>query len=200
MPIPAPPADNSGGYAIVVYTNGSDIHRARFHFRPIGTDAAYTAPSASVNPNVMADFTALYNKVKLFYNNAWTFKLDSIFRNNGDGTFTELFGWTPPATITGSGATATTTNQERASQTMFNFKTGFGGRGRLTMIGAPGDDLANRVLVGGNPAGTGGEQIVDLLSTATKSNIVAHDGHVMQSPAALTWVINRRLRRHYGFA
>lgn len=200
MTIPNPPADNSGGYAIATYGNGVDTHRLRFHFRPIGTDPTYSAPSASVNPTVMADFTALFNKIKLFYNSSWVFDLTSIFKNNGDGTFTELFGWTPPAEIAGTGTTATASNQERASQTMYNFKTAFGGRGRITMIGAPGDDLSNRVAVSGASGGTGGQQIVDLLSTATKSNIVAHDGHVMQSPAILTWAINRRLRRHYGMS
>lgn len=201
MSIPAPPGDNSGGYLIGQYTNGTDTHRYRLHVRAFDSTGLYATPGAGTPTTVQADWTGLSTIMATFYNTSWTFTMVSLFQNNGDGTFTEVFGWTPPTPIVGSGATATGTDQTRATFLILNFKDGHGGKGRLTLI-AYGGAVASTapVIVAGASSGTGSQKLVDYLSNPVKTNIVSHAGHQYQSPARGTFGVNRRLRRHYGFA
>lgn len=199
--IPAPPPDNSGGYMITKYTNGVDTHKARTHLRAFDTSGVFSAPSAAGNPNVPAEWTAFMGKFCYAHNNAWTFNLESVWKNNGDGTFTELFGYTPPAPVTGFGAVATPTDQERAVQVTMTFHDGFGGRYRLTLLGIGGTNTPDiPTILAGAAGGSAPQQLVDYLSTASKTNIVSRNGHVVQSPVRQVVCVNRRLRRHYGYA
>jgi hypothetical protein len=202
-PVPAPPADNSGGYMVTRYYNATDSHKMKTHVRAFGLDGTFTAPSASGNTTVMAEWTAFMAFVKPFYGPSWNFVLDSIYRNNGDGTFTEIFGWAAPAVITGaSTAPETPADMSRAAETIFNFRDGFGGRCRIILIGQGKYLLTASVpsSKGGSPTGDEFQKLVDYVSTASKSNITSHGGHVLQSPAHMTYCVNRRLRRHYGYA
>lgn len=201
MTIPSPPPDNSGGYIITTYTNGTDTHKSRMHVKAFGGDGTYLTPGAGTPTTVQADWTGLFTQVAAFYNNAWQFTLTSLFLNNMDGTFTEQFGWTVPTVIAGSGANPTATDQSRAQEEIFNFKDGHGGRGRLILI-ATGAQSAVQVpsLVGGSPTGTTAQKIVDYLTNPVKTNMVSRNGHQYQSPARFTVAINKRLRRHYGYA
>lgn len=200
--IPSPPLDNSGGYMVLKYTNGTDVHRMRVHVRPFGSDGTFTAPSASGNATVMAEFTAYANMLKAFFHTSWTFSLDAIYQRNADNTFTELFGWASPATVAGTNTNALASDQIRALMAQFNFRDGFGGRARIVLIGQTAITNVGQAagIVGGNPAGDMFAKLVDYLSTATKTNIVSHNGHVLQNNPHITYAVNRRLRRHYGFA
>lgn len=201
--IPTPPPDLSGGYMITTYTNGTDTHRQRFHLRPFTPAAAFVSPFDTVHATVPAEWTALYNLIKALTFSNWTFSLTSIFLNNGDGTFTELFGWTPPTPIAGTVAGSSGTDQARAMEQIFNFRDGFGGRMRVIMVGqVVAINGAVPQVISGAPAGTNNQQLVDYLTNQSpvKSNVVSHGGHALQSPARETFCVNRRLRRHYGFA
>jgi hypothetical protein len=201
MTIPAPPVDSSGGYSITTYTNGADRHTMRLHHRAFADDGTYTTPGAGTPTTVQADWTGIITKVLPFYNGVWTFNMTSLFRNNGDGTFTEIFGFTAPAQLVGTGATATPTDQTRAGQVLFNFKDGHGGRGRISLIGSGGSSMVNvPSVVGGASGGSISQQLVDQITNPAKTNVVSHAGHQLQSPAHTTFVINKRLRRHYGYA
>lgn len=201
MTFPTPPPDNSGGFMVIQYANAIDSHRMRLHFRPIGTDPTFSAPSCTAHTTVMSEYTAFVTLIKGLWTTNWTFSLKSIFKNNGDGTFTELFGWAQPADIAGTSTGTDAAYQNRAGEAIMSLKTSFGGRARIIQIATANRDysLAGTV-VSGNPSGTIEEQLVDYLTTASKTNLVAHDGHVMVNPGHFTLVINRRLRRHYGFA
>lgn len=199
--IPTPPPDLSGGYMITKYTNGTDTHRNRVHVRPFGSDGTFTSPSATGNPTVMAEWTAFMGFFGKVWNGAWTLTLDSIWKNNLDGTFTELFGWASPASVAGTGTVATPNDQDRATQKTMTFHDGVGTRMRLIQIGIEGTNAIDiPFFIGGNPAGSDDAKLVDYLSTASKSNIVSRSGHVVQSPAHVVYCVNRRLRRHYGYA
>lgn len=201
MPFPVPPADHSGGYMIIKYSDGADTHRMRLHVRDFDAGGVYTSPTAGSPGTVMADFTAFAPLLQVFYGADWVISLDSIWKNNGDGTFTQIVGYTPPATFTGTHAGTEPNDQTRAAETILNFRDGFGGRMRVILIGSTGTGVYSpKNILGGNPTGTAYEKIIDHLSVASKSNIVSHNGHVVQSPASLTQCVNRRLRRHYGFA
>lgn len=201
MTIPSPPVDSSGGYFIATYTNGTDTHRTRQHVRAFDGSANYVAPGAGTPTSVLTDFTGFAGKFMALFNSAWSMTLTSIFTNNGDGTFTELFGWTQPAAVAGTFASATPNDQTRASELIFNFRDGHGGRGRCILIGSGGNPaLAVPQIVGGASGGNVSQQLIDYLTNPVKTNIVSHAGHQYQSPARVTEVINKRLRRHYGYA
>lgn len=201
MTIPSPPADNSGGYFIGQYTNGSDTHRYRYHVRAFDSTGTYLTPGAGTPTTVMADFTGEATNRALQYNSAWVFSMVGLFQNNMDGTFTELFGWTAPATVAGSGATATATDQGRAAEAIFNFKDGHGGRGRACLIAIGGLSVGQiPQTLGGSSSGSASQKLIDYLTNPVKTNIISHGGHQFQSPSHFTTIYNRRLRRHYGFA
>lgn len=200
MPFPTPPPDNSGGYFILTYTNtvNGDAHRMRVHVRPLNSDATYSSPSATVEPGVPQTFTNLATFLKPFYSTNWTFSLTAIFKNNGDGTFTELFGWTAPASVAGTSAAAYVQPGERASQQTFTMQDAFGGRLKMILLGREQSSGTNPpVIYGGSPTGDANQKLVDYLSTASKTNIVSRNGHIAQSPARAVYGMNRRLRRHF---
>lgn len=201
MTIPSPPDDNSGGYFIATYTNGTDTHHTRQHVRAFDATGTYTTPGAGTPTTVMADFTGFMTKFMALYNNAWTATLTSLFQNAGAGVFTEIFGWVAPAVVTGTGANPTPNDQTRAGEMIFNFRDGHGGRGRCILVGAGANsiNLAPQPVSGAS-AGNVSQQLVDYLTNPVKTNIVSHGGHQFQSPARLTEVVNKRLRRHYGYA
>lgn len=186
---------------VITYTNGTDTHRMRQHVRAFDATGTYLAPGAGTPTTVMADFTGLATKLAALYPATWTFSLTSLFQNNGDGTFTEIFGWTAPAPIVGTEAGGSYTDQDRALEAIFNFRDGHGGRARCVLI-ATGfvGPVSIPLTVGGAGAGTAPQQLVDYLTNPVKTNIVSHGGHQSQSPARVTVSINRRLRRHYGFS
>lgn len=202
MTFPTPPPDNSGGYFILTYANSvtGDSHRMRVHVRPLNSDASYSSPSATTELTVPATFTNLANFLKPYYSGNWTFSLTAVFKNNGDGTFTELFGWTAPATVAGTAAASYGQPGERASQQTMQMQDAFGGRLKLILLGREGSSgTVPPSFIGGNPAGDTNAKLVDYLSTASKTNIVSRNGHVAQSPMHNVFGMNRRLRRHYKF-
>lgn len=201
MPIPTPPPDNSGGYFIIQYTNGQDLHKARLHVRDFAADGSFTSPSSTAQPNVPAEAAKYMDMIKYHWGAGFVLSLDSIHQKQGDGTFTELFGWTAPATRAGTNGSGLTTDQERASMGIWNFRDSFGGRMRLAFIGVSGfNAMSVPVIVSGAAGGTDDQKLVDYLTTASKTNIVSRNGHVVENPARVTFCINARLRRHYGYA
>lgn len=200
MPFPTTPPDNSGGYFIATYANSvtGDSHRMRVHVRPLNSDASYSSPSATTELTVPATFSGLASFLKAYYSANWSFTLTSIFKNNGDGTFSELFGWTAPAAVTGTSAGTYGQPGERASQQTIQMQDAFGGRLKIILLGREGNSgTTPPIFVGGNAAGDANGKLVDYLSTASKTNIVSHNGHIAQSPGHFVYGMNRRLRRHY---
>lgn len=188
---------------VIGYTNSTtgDSHRMRIHIRDIDTSGTYTGGTAPAETVVGNTFTAYVNNIKWVFSSHWTFSLLSVFKNLKPG-FQEVFGWAAPTPIVGTFATSTYVNPaDRAAQATWIMNDGFGGRLRLVFLGPESIDPAQvPAVIAGNPAGTAAQILVDYLSTATKTNIVTHNGHIAQAPLRATYTLNRRLRRHYGFA
>jgi hypothetical protein len=196
--------DNSGGWFIIRYSDGQHTHRMKQHVQPFDTTGptyTYKTAIAGGDTDVQATFSSLVNLVRPFYNNAWSFVLDSIYQNKGvDPTdasrniFQEVFNWTRPLAAAGSGASATTANQA-AGMMVYNMNTTQGGRGRVVLIGSFDWTVNNVADVNPGDAGPAGALIGYLMGATT--GIVGHDGNPFRGAAHMTQPYNRRLRRKY---
>lgn len=206
--IPQTRPDQSGGFMLVRYSDGSHTHRTRYHlqdFNVTGADLPYGVPANQTEADVQATFAALCALLQPFYNPSWTFTLDAVYRNVGPdpnragyNLFTELFGYTVPAAIAGTSGAATAAEQE-PGMIVFNFRTLAGGRARSILIGSSSWSANITAVVAANAAGNAGQKLVAYLSGAA-TGIVGHDGAKFNSSARQTSPYNRRLRRRYGQA
>lgn len=203
MAIPTPPADLSGGFILIKYTNGTVSHRMRFHVAPFNADAtgSYVTVAGGQEASVQATATNIMNRLKPDFNTAWTMSLDAVFQNVS-GTPIENFTVTAPATVAGTSASAAGPTESFRS---YNFRTGGGHRMRFfrfqeaawaygpasTVVGADTTSIPQLVLYlsGGSPTGT-----------PTTTQIVGHDGTRVTNSAHLTFGENKRLRRRVGNA
>lgn len=206
--IPQTRPDQSGGFMLVRYSDGTHTHRTRYHlqdFNVNGTDLVYSVPGNQTETDVQATFTALAGVLRPFYNTGWNFSLDAVYRNTGPdpnragyNLFVELFGYTVPNSILGSGATATPATSQ-AGMLVYNFHTLQGGRARSILIGAAGWNANNAGTVQAASGGAIDQQLVAYLSGAA-TGIVGHDGAKLAPVCRFTSPYNRRLRRRYGQA
>lgn len=206
-PIPTPPADLSGGYMVLQYTNGTDTHKMKVHTIPFGSTPSganntYTYSGAGGLPahtetDTNATFAALGALWAPYYNNAWTLTVAAIYVI-ASGVPTQLPIIPSPAAVTGTNSTATT-GIARAAEKIFNFRTTGGNRARFILVGSAAEVIGVPIQTVANSGGNADQQLVAYL-TGNATAITAHDGTKMLSPAKQTLPYNRRLRRHYGFA
>ena len=205
MPFPTPPPDLSGGFMTLIYSDNTDSHRIRIHVPPFnaaitgaGNDRTYSPVPAATEHTLAATFTGFSSVWSNFFNNAWTIQPLNLFQMQS-GVPVELFPAPTFAAVTGAGASATT-GIARAIEVLFAGKTTFGHAMRITLIGAGGYSADVPTSVTGNAAGTPEQKMIAYLA-GVNTAIVGHDGFPWASnPARRLLPINRRLRRHYGFA
>lgn len=205
MPFPTPPPDLSGGFMTLIYSNGQDSHRIRIHVLPFnatpvgGTnDRNYSPVPLGTEHSLQATFTGFSSVWSNFFDNTWTIQVLNLYQMQS-GVPVELFP--PPvfSAVTGVGASATV-GIERALEVIFSGKTSGGKAMRIILIGAGGYSAAVPSSVTGNAAGTPEQKMVAYL-TSVNTAIVGHDGNIFASnPARRLVPVNRRLRRHYGYA
>lgn len=218
MAVPTPPADQSGGYMILGLTNGTDTHRMKVHVLPFSLtnfvvggvagasddgnhDYAYTGSRPAGSEMGITDtFAALAAMVKGYYHSNWTITLVSLYQMQS-GIPVEIFPTPTPTPVAGSSSAADAAGQYRALQVNYNFRTSGGHRARIVLTGSDQSSLQTpfqQVPL----TGTGSNRDSNFVAYLTGANtaVVGHDGQKLQPPAHVTFVVNRRLRRHYGFA
>lgn len=205
---------------VVSYTNGTDTHRHRVHVLPFSTnkfivgggtpsvdvddgshDYAYVPDRpAGQEAGITDTFQAYVNAVAWFFANTWTFTLSALYQKGNDGVIREIFPLPQPAAIHGTGSNASPIGINRALEYILNFRTAQGGKARICLIGqsAYGMDVP-AIIVPHTPTVEPSDGIVKYVSGAATA-VVAHDGQKLAASAHRTTVINRRLRRHYGYA
>lgn len=213
--IPTPPADNSGGFFVIKYTNGLDTHRMRHHFGPVTRGAtgpnggalfSYVTPptESGASATVQDDMTKLMNAVAGFLSTAWTLSVDALWTiqaQNGQVIESEEFGWDRPNPVTSTSGTPATSALQRAGEFVFSTRTSQGGRYRLIIIGS-GNWAAN--TTGSITTAHVGDANINFnlagIVCGPTTGLVAHDGYKPQLPLHLTAPYNSRLRRKYGQA
>lgn len=218
MAIPQAPVDNSGGFMLVQYSNGTDVHRMRLHVLPFsrsefvisGTPETYGADdghhSYAYSPHTPAGaemgindtFAAICNLLKPYYTNAWTFTLAALYQNVGN-VLGEVFPTPTPTAVTGTSVSALLTTQSRAMERMFNFKTALGGKARLALLGPYGYGTDSPTTVTGSSGGSASDQALVAYLSGNNTAIVGHDGQKLSNSARVTSTLNKRLRRKYNF-
>lgn len=221
MAIPSAPPDKSGGFMTVQYTNGTDTHRQRLHLLPFSTtqfvpgagatapgadsgnhDYAYT-PFRSGGPEsgIVDTFAAYAAKWAPLYSTAWSLTLLNLYQNVGN-VLTEV----PLLPITsaqpGTSAGATQVGLRRAAEVVFNIKTVGGARARLVYIAQCIDQPEENIPYTLTPTAGGTVPYQGIMGyiSGTATGIVGRDGTPLAATAHVTGSINRRLRRHYGYA
>lgn len=219
-PVPTPPPDLSGGFMEIAYSNGTDRHSSRIHVLPFSTarfaigggtpsvssddgahDYAYQPDRPAGQEAGVADtFAAAVNVMKQFYHNDWTFTLQSLWQNvNGTIAEVPILPITTPQN--GTSANADVTGQLRACMVNYNFKTAGGHRARVVLVAGDEGGLSVPDYVTANTgAGSNRDTIMVAYFTGQATAVVGHDNQKLLSPAHRTFAVNRRLRRHYGFA
>lgn len=220
MAVPQAPADASGGFMTIQANNGTDTHRLRVHLLPFsltsfvvsGTPETYGDDDGHHNyayvPNTPAGaemgvsdtFAALCAKLAPIYATTWTFELLNLYQNNSN-VLTEVFPTPVVTPVPGSEAgSSTPTGIARAVEAILNMKSTGGGRARVVITAW---DQNAAATVPANMSSTSGPTawaaLISYLSGAN-TGVVARDGHKLANAAHVTYVINRRLRRKYGYA
>lgn len=228
MPIPLPPVDASGGYMIVSYNVSNDRHKLRFHVLPFSTalfgvtvagvetiqpgddgrhNYAYQpATPAGAEIGVLDTFHAYITLIAAFFRPGTTFSLSALYQvNPGPPVTITPIGATPVATpISGSAAAGPDqAGQLRALEIIYNMKTSGGGKARIALMEPPVNGALNPPVTltsagGGNASAQEGPLLTYLSGANTA--VVGHDGHKLLNFATQTSVINRKLRRKYGYA
>lgn len=200
--------DNSGGFMVVQYANGSYAHKMRVHFDKVtASDPTMTYQVASgTETTVFQTFANLCNLLKPYRDSSWAFTLSSIYLTTGPdpnisgyNLLVEQFGWASPTPIAGTGAAATTALQA-ASFEALNFHTIAGGRARFMIIGIGGFVLALPATVTPTSGGGASDQALVGYLTGANTAIRGHDGAKLTGGAHVTSGYQARLRRHYGQA
>ena len=203
--IPTPPPDASGGFLLISYTMGSDTHRMRLHVAPFNYA---TGTRWNYNPTVgggtevtpFDTFNAFAAQLKNWIKTTDAIHLQSLYQIDS-GVPVERFGWTQPNDVAGVDTGAIPTDAKRAAFYSFNFKSVNGGRAKV-------------VIIGGAVAGAAPTHAVDRFSTLGASSslnlvnylasaacgAVCHDGAKFSNTGDISYGINRKLRRKYGFS
>lgn len=202
-PIPAPPADASGGFIVMQYTTATDTHRQRLHVAPFNYPAVpqfvyNPVVGAGVETTPMATFTAYANVWKPAYGADVSLSMLALFQIVG-GVPVERFGWTVPAAVAGTSGGAESTDQRRAGFISYNFKSMIGGRARVVLLNVTAtagyyeSAKAQFSALGGSAAA-----FIAYLTSAN-TGAVCHDGQKFANVGNLTYGLNEKLRRRYGF-
>ena len=203
MPIPAPPADASGGYIVIKAAGDGQTHRMRFHVEPFTNDnlGTYNVTTAGREANVQATAADVMKHLAPQFANAVTLSLDAVYRNVG-GVISEYFGVTPPATVAGTGGAGQGLKEE---YTCWSFRTLNGGHARFFILGAAGWAYGPPVVYAAGNANaftqmvsylTGGLPTGDTVTT----RVVGHDGSALVGAGTAVSGVNRRIRRRAGDA
>lgn len=187
-----PPADASGGFFVLQYSNGVYTHRQRLHVLPFNASTlAYTSPPGS-EANVPATIGAWENIWEAFYGTAWSISVLSIWQIVSGVPV--LLPTVPTVTATG---TVTTGSEAKlpSGEVIFNFRTTLGNRARIVFIAPRNWDVTDPQVV--NPGSTAPFGTLMTYITGANTAIVAHDGSKLPGTAKVTQPYNRRLRRRY---
>lgn len=199
MAIPTPPLDKAGGYFIIKYANGTNVHRMRVHVLAFNDDAtgSYIAPPGGGEASVNATFTALAGFLAPKMNNGFTMSLDAYFHVDAvTGAATETFAPSPPATVAGTNGGAATINEMYECMSM---RTTAGKPVKFFVFQSVSAAPGAPVSVVPNVAGTTNQKLVAYLQAATTA-ILGHDGHKPNGNAKAVDGYNRKLRRKQGDA
>lgn len=187
-----PPADHSGGYFIAQYTNGVYTHRSRVHvdvFNVLTLNYSVAHGSESSVGQTIANF---FNQWKVFYTNAWTISLLSLWAmESGIPVEIAIPPTVTPVVGTNGGAEAASP----AGEQIWNLKTTNGGRARIIQVANALWSPAAPAIYTSASAGAPGAFMTYL--SGVNCAIVGHDGGSLLNMAKVTTPINRRLRRHY---
>lgn len=216
--IPTPPADLSGGFMIIQADNGTDRHKHRIHVLAfdtasfvvggvagVGDDGnhnyAYTGsrPAGSelgIN-DTFAAYTAL---IKPLYNAVWTLSLVALYQMQA-GEPVEIWPTPTPASVVGTSPDGPPTGPERAVEVIYNMRTNAGRKGKVIAIGGSASFILYApVIVTPTTGGSANDRALMAYLSGANTAIVGHDNQKFQGRAHQTWTVNRRLRRHYGYA
>lgn len=202
MPIPTPPKDLSGGYALLEYSNGVRTHKQRLHLADFAPDTGnftgFVGTGGTVT-NTLDQYIAAWRN---FYNTAWNIQcVDIVQLDRPSGVFTPTTV-AHPTPHAGHGVPQTPESDYAALEYSIMCSTGGSKRKlRVNLIGS--DQLG----IGETPilsSGSGGayaalDTLVAMLSSGGVG-IVSREGFPASGAARMTRTFNRRLRRHYGFA
>lgn len=221
MTLAPPPADLSGGFMTVSYTNGSDTHRQRLHVFQFSTtafwnkttsvgsatddgnhDYAYNSVTGGpTEQGIVETFNAYAAKWAALYPASWNLTLLNLYQNVNN-VLTEIALLPVTAIIPGTSAGTAVVGLQRAGELILNIKTVGGNRARLIFIANVVEDPGEMVPVAYSPT-TGPSVAVQAMLgyvSSVATAIRGHDGTRLTPNARATGVINRRLRRHYGYA
>jgi hypothetical protein len=199
MPFPTPPPDNSGGFIVIKYSNGTYTHRMRLHVLSFNADATgtYAAPPAGGDASVTATATNVINTIKPWWPGDWTLSLDAVYANPAvGGTPVQVFTVTGAVSSAGTGA-GTVPSAEAYG--VFNFRTLNGHRARFFVFQQLGLGLPYAGIFRATDAASTPQAFVALLSSNTTA-VVGHDGSKLAPSAHYVTGLNKRLRRRYGHA
>lgn len=187
-----PPVDASGGYFLTQYSNGTYSHRQRLHigaFNVLGL--AYTAPIGA-ETHVGDTINAWFDILKLFYTNAWTISLLSLWRVVEPAPPVFVI---PPVITPRVGTNAGAEAVDPAGMFVFNMRTQNGNKMRIQMV-APAL-WANQPPEVDTPATAGNVGTMLTYLGGANCMIEAHDGSRPITYCHTTFPYNRKLRRHY---
>lgn len=203
MSFPTPPPDNSGGFIVIKYTDGSAVHRLRFHVQPFAADSVgtYVSVPSGYEPTVQNTAAQLMNRLKPDFKTTWTMSLDAVYQVSG-GVVTQIFTITPPSTVAGTNGGSVPIAE---LFTAFNFRTQAGGHARFFRFAMVGTEVGAASTVVGADTSSGPQLVLYLTGglptgTANKTQIVGHDGSVLIGAAHVTTGYNRKARRRAGDA
>ncbi len=200
--IPTPPADLSGGFLILQYTNGTRLHKMRVHLAPFnpggGTTVPYVTPTTGEH-SINDTFFALATLLAPYFPNTWSISGAALYQMVS-GSPVEVFPVPTSGAVVGTSAGAEASGEAPAAEMIFNFKTELGNRARLVIIGSNAWAPNSPAIITTSSGGTAHDQALVAYLTGTNTEIVGHDGTKFSGNAHLTYPFNRRLRKHYQYA
>ena len=215
-----PPVAASGGYMVIQYTNGTDTHHMKIHVLPFsltafivggGTpsvavddgnhDYAYTPDRpAGMEAGISDTFQAFVNVLKGAWHTDWVFSLSALYQTVA-GVSTQVPVTPKVAPISGSSPNGDAVGQSRAAQETLSFRTAHGGRARIALIGYNHISASLTPFIATPTTGISAvEQAIVGYVSGSATGIVGHDNGKLNAQAHVAFCINRRLRRHYGYA
>lgn len=203
MAIPTPPQDNSGGFIIIKNSGGPTPHRMRFHVAAFNLDptGTYQSVPAGLETSVQQTAANVMLIIKDYFKTDHTLSLDQVFQMQS-GVPVEVFNVTPPSAVT---CTNVGTTQLNELYLCWNFRSALGGRARFFMFSSTASGYQVPATV--NAGNTGdNDRLVSYFSGGSptgptnKTQVVAHDGSALLSPARIVYGFNKKLRRRAGDA
>ena len=202
LTIPTPPPDNSGGFLILQYTNGTRLHKMRVHLIPFipggGASVPYVTPPGTEH-SINDTFFALASLMAPYFTSAWSISGAALYQMVS-GVPTEVFPVPTSGAVVGTAAGSDATGEVPAGEMIFNFKSTLGNRAKLIIIGSSQWAANAPAIVTTTTGGAARDQAMVAYLTGVNTAIVAHDGSKFTGNAHLTYPLNKRLRKHYQYA